>query len=53
MTTPPASIFMFAVAAMVGAVGQYLYKSGADVAGGSLISFLNWRLLAGWSAMSQ
>ena len=29
------SILMFAVAALVGAVGQWLYKSGADAAGGA------------------
>jgi hypothetical protein len=30
MKTPVASVFMFAVAAGVGAVGQYLYKRGAE-----------------------
>ncbi|MEJ2026934.1 MAG: hypothetical protein P8X52_05615 [Limibacillus sp.] len=35
-------------AAFLGALGQYLYKSGADLAGGSFASYLlNWRLLAG------
>ena len=39
---------MFAVAALLGALGQFLYKSGADRAGGSISSYLlNGRLLAG------
>jgi len=39
---------MFAVAALFGALGQYLYKSGAEKADGGLVSYLlNWRLLAG------
>jgi len=48
MSTPAISIVFFAVAAFVGALGQYLYKSGADAAGASIASYLlNWRLLAG------
>jgi len=48
MKTPLASILMFVLAAVFGAVGQYLYKSGADAAkGGALSYLLNWRLLAG------
>lgn len=48
MTTPAISIMFFIVAAFLGALGQYLYKSGADLAGGSIASYLlNWRLLAG------
>jgi len=48
MATPPASIVMFLVAAVLGAVGQYLYKSGADAAGGAIGSYIiNPRLLAG------
>ena len=48
MATPAASIVMFLVAAVLGAVGQYLYKSGADTAGGSVQSYLlNPRLLGG------
>jgi hypothetical protein len=47
-TTPSASIALFAVAALLGAVGQYLYKSGADAAGSSLLGYLvNIRLLGG------
>ena len=48
MKTPPFSIALFALAAVLGAVGQFLYKSGADRAGGSLASYLaNPRLLGG------
>jgi multidrug transporter EmrE-like cation transporter len=48
MTTPLSSIWMFLVAALLGAVGQFLYKSGADRAGGSIGSYLwNARLLGG------
>ena len=32
---------------MFGAVGQYLYKSGADAAQDGWVSYLNWRLLTG------
>jgi multidrug transporter EmrE-like cation transporter len=46
--TPLGSIVMFAVAAMLGALGQYLYKSGADSAGTSVLSYiLNPRLWGG------
>ncbi len=48
MATPAASIVMFLVAAVLGALGQYLYKSGADAADGSVQSYLlNTRLLGG------
>lgn len=47
MTTPPTSIGLFVLAAMFGAVGQYLYKSGADTATGGLTSYLNGRILLG------
>ena len=48
MTTPAISIVFFVVAAFLGALGQYLYKAGADLAGDGLASYvLNWRLLAG------
>jgi hypothetical protein len=48
VTTPAISIVFFVVAAFLGALGQYLYKSGADLAGGGVASYLlNWRLLAG------
>jgi multidrug transporter EmrE-like cation transporter len=42
------SIVFFLLASLLGALGQYLYKSGADVAGGSVASYLvNPRLLGG------
>jgi multidrug transporter EmrE-like cation transporter len=47
MTTPAISIAFFVVAAFLGALGQYLYKSGAEAAGATLISYLNPRILAG------
>ena len=47
MTTPPISIVYFIVAALVGALGQYFYKAGADQAGDSFASYLNLRILAG------
>jgi uncharacterized membrane protein len=48
MRTSPVAIAMFAIAAFVGALGQFLYKAGADRAGGSLSSYLlNLRLLGG------
>jgi multidrug transporter EmrE-like cation transporter len=48
MTTPASSIVMFLIAALVGAVGQYLYKSGADAATGGLSGYLfNWRIAMG------
>jgi multidrug transporter EmrE-like cation transporter len=46
--TPPASKLLFAIAAALGAVGQYLYKSGADRAAGGIASYLlNPRLIGG------
>ena len=48
MRTSPTAIVMFLVAAFLGALGQFLYKSGAERAGGSLASYLaNARLLGG------
>jgi len=48
ISTPPLSIGMFIVAALLGAVGQYLYKTGAAAAEGGLIGYvLNWRILLG------
>ena len=47
-TTPFSSILCFVVAALFGAVGQYLYKSGADAADGTLGGYLlNPRLITG------
>jgi multidrug transporter EmrE-like cation transporter len=46
--TPWSSIALFLTAALVGALGQYLYKSGADQTSASPLSYLlNWRLLLG------
>jgi multidrug transporter EmrE-like cation transporter len=48
MQTPPISIAMFLVAAVLGAIGQFFYKSGATVASGSIAGYLlNWRILLG------
>jgi len=38
---------MFAIAAFIGALGQFLYKSGAAAATGGWQGYLNWRLGAG------
>lgn len=46
--TTVASILCFVLAALIGAVGQYLYKSGADATDGSWQSYLaNPRLIGG------
>jgi multidrug transporter EmrE-like cation transporter len=50
MRTPTVSIVYFLIASLLGAVGQFLYKSGAERAGGSLGSYLNARILAGAAA---
>ncbi|MFQ5503545.1 MAG: hypothetical protein ACE5F1_01970 [Planctomycetota bacterium] len=48
MSTPPLSIALFVLAAVFGAFGQFLYKSGAEAAKGSLGTFLlNGRILGG------
>lgn len=48
MKTPVSSVLLFLLAALLGAVGQFLYKSGADRATGGLMTFLaNGRILAG------
>lgn len=39
---------MFVAAALLGALGQFLYKSGADAASGGVSGYLlNWRIAAG------
>ncbi len=49
MSTPPISIAMFVLAALFGAVGQYLYKSGAEAAEGTFASYiLNGRIVGGF-----
>ncbi len=46
--TPLFSIACFVIASLLGAVGQFLYKSGADKATDTLPSYLlNWRILTG------
>jgi drug/metabolite transporter (DMT)-like permease len=48
MKTPLTSIALFAAAALFGAVGQYLYKTGADRSGDSVAGYLlNLRLMGG------
>jgi multidrug transporter EmrE-like cation transporter len=48
MKTPALSVALFALAALLGAAGQFLYKSGAERAGGSIASYVvNPRLLGG------
>ena len=48
MNTPSLSILFFLLASVFGAVGQFLYKSGADTAGGSVMSYvLNLRIALG------
>ena len=46
--TPLVSVLLFLIASLLGALGQFLYKSGADSAGKSLSSYLlNVRILGG------
>jgi len=48
MQTPIVSIIFFLIASLLGALGQFLYKSGADQAGKTILSYLsNIRLLGG------
>ena len=48
MTTPMLSIVFFVLAAFLGALGQFLYKAGAEAAEGGLLSYLlNARILVG------
>ena len=48
MSTPAFSVGCFLAASLFGAVGQYLYKSGAQEATGGLLSFIvNLRILGG------
>ncbi len=48
MTTPITSVLMFILASLLGAIGQFLYKSGADLAGKTIASYLlNPRILIG------
>lgn len=46
--TPKASILMFFLAAFFGALGQFLYKSGVDLATAGFMSYIaNLRLIGG------
>jgi multidrug transporter EmrE-like cation transporter len=48
MDTPIASIVMFVAASALGALGQFLYKGGAEAARGGPLSYVaNPRILAG------
>jgi drug/metabolite transporter (DMT)-like permease len=48
MQTPARSIALFLIAAILGAVGQYLYREGARLARPDMASWLiNWRILLG------
>lgn len=47
MKTPVSSIVLFAIAAVLGAVGQFLYKSGAMQITNSFLTLLNLRLFGG------
>lgn len=47
MKTPVNSMILFLVAAGLGAVGQFLYKAGAERLDGTVIAIFNWRLLVG------
>jgi multidrug transporter EmrE-like cation transporter len=48
MQTPITSVLMFVAASALGALGQFLYKAGADSASGGWLSYvLNPRILAG------
>ena len=48
MNTPISSIIYFIIAAMFGALGQYLYKAGAESSNGLLLSYLtNIKLIGG------
>lgn len=47
MRTPLSSVGLFAVAAVLGAIGQYLYKTGAARTTASFSSYLNLPLFGG------
>ena len=48
MRTPPLSILFFLIASVLGAVGQFLYKSGAQASSGGIAGYLlNWRIAGG------
>lgn len=46
--TPVSSMVLFLIAALVGALGQFLYKSGAEQTTDAWLSYVtNWRLAVG------
>ena len=48
MKTSPIAVLLFVVAAFLGALGQFFYKSGAEKAGNTVASYIfNARLLGG------
>ncbi|MCZ6834948.1 MAG: hypothetical protein O7G85_04170 [Planctomycetota bacterium] len=48
MKTPVSSMLMFLIAAILGAIGQYLYKSGSETTDHRILSYvMNTRLLGG------
>lgn len=48
MTTPLISVIFFLIASVLGACGQYLYKSGATQVQGGILSYLtNIRIIGG------
>lgn len=48
MHTPFKSVLLFLFAAMLGAIGQYLYKEGAQMVARNPVSWLtNWRIILG------
>ena len=47
MRTSPIAVLYFLAAAFLGALGQFLYKSGTEKTDSSLLSYLNMRLLGG------
>lgn len=48
MQTPGRSIALFLIAAMIGALGQYLYREGARMPMADTMAWLtNWRILLG------
>lgn len=48
MKTPTISILLFVIAALIGAFGQYLYKTGADLTNTTFKSYIfNSRLIGG------
>jgi|SRR6516225_1107614 drug/metabolite transporter (DMT)-like permease len=48
MRTPFISVMLFLIASALGALGQFLYKSGAERTSTSWLSYVwNWRLLSG------